>query len=42
MRWAVGSGLIGGNEKNQLNPKGGAQRAQAAVIFRAFLQDKLS
>lgn len=40
MGWAVGSGLIGGNEKKQLLPKGGAQRAQTAVIFRAFLRDK--
>ena len=36
VEWAVHNGLIAGNDKSQLNPKGKATRAEAAQIFFNF------
>ena len=37
MKWAVGNGIISGNN-NRIEPKGTANRAQIAVIIKAFCE----
>lgn len=36
MKWAVASGIIKGDEKNNINPKGNATRAEAAAMIYRF------
>ena len=38
MRWAVGTGLIGGMDDGTLNPRGNATRAQVAAIMTRFVR----
>gem|GEM_PF-774211 len=38
MEWAVGSGLITGNDKDELMPDGNTLRCQAAAILRRFCE----
>ena len=41
MKWAVGSGMIGGSQKdgkNYLNPKGNATRAESATMLKRFME----
>ena len=40
MRWAVGSGLITGDSKGNLNPAGSATRAEVATILERFIANK--
>jgi hypothetical protein len=40
MRWAVGSKLIGGDDKGRLNPAGNATRAEIAVILQRFITNR--
>lgn len=42
MRWAVGAGLIGGIEKDDIKdlaPQGNATRAQVAAILQRFCEN---
>jgi hypothetical protein len=38
MKWAVGRGIIRGNDKNMLEPQGKATRAQVAAILRRYCE----
>ena len=38
MKWAVGNGIIGGTNRNTLEPMGRATRAQVAAILQRFIQ----
>ena len=41
MKWAVGSGMIGGSKKDgksYLNPKGKATRAESATMLMRFIE----
>lgn len=38
LRWAVGEKLIQGKEKNQLDPRGSATRAEVATILQRYLE----
>ncbi|HPF19689.1 MAG TPA: S-layer homology domain-containing protein, partial [Bacillota bacterium] len=38
MEWAVGNGIIGGTNRNTLEPMGQATRAQVAAILQRFIQ----
>jgi len=40
VRWAVGAGLIKGNDANQLSPKAGVTRAETAQILLRFMNMK--
>ena len=37
MQWAVGAGLFVGNDKNELNPKDTATRAEVATLFQRLV-----
>lgn len=39
MAWAVGTGLIGGTDKGELNPNGSATRAEVAAILMRFCEN---
>ena len=39
MNWAVGEGIISGNDDGTLNPGGHAQRAHAAQMLMKFLEN---
>ena len=39
VKWAVGEGLIKGNDKKMLNPKASATRAEVAAILMRFLEE---
>ena len=39
MQWAVGAGLIGGDDKGMLNPRNGAERDEVATIFMRFCKE---
>ena len=38
MQWAVGAGLLNGNEQGKLVPTAGATRAEVAMILMRFMQ----
>ena len=38
VRWAVGSGMLKGDETGRLNPRANLTRAQAAALFRRYLE----
>lgn len=38
MAWTVGTGLIGGTDKGELNPNGSATRAEVAAILMRFCE----
>jgi hypothetical protein len=40
LKWAVGSGIIGGTNHNTLEPMGQATRAQVAAILQRFIQNE--
>ena len=40
LKWAVGSGIIGGTNHNTLEPMGQATRAQVAAILQRFIQSE--
>jgi hypothetical protein len=40
MRWATGSGLMGGDGAGRLNPAGNATRAEIAVILQRFITNR--
>ena len=40
LKWAVGSGIIGGTNRNTLEPMGQATRAQVAAILQRFIQSE--
>ena len=39
INWAVGNGLFQGNDRNMLDPAGGADRSQFAVLLMRFCKD---
>ena len=39
MQWACGAGLIQGDDKGNLRPKGEATRAEAAAILMRFIEN---
>ena len=38
VQWAVGSGLISGEDNNRIDPLGSATRAETAAILQRFLE----
>ena len=38
MEWAVAAGLFEGNDRNELNPRGSASRAQVAAVLERFVR----
>lgn len=40
MRWAVGEKIIGGDQKNNLNPQGKATRAEVASVLTRYVKAK--
>lgn len=38
LSWAADTGIIRGTDKNEINPKGTASRAEAAAIFRRYIE----
>lgn len=37
MRWAVGSGIINGDDQGNLNPRGNATRGEVATMLMNFV-----